>query len=123
MAHLKCPRCPKTYKTQRGYDAHLATYPDHAEPAEADSERPNARPPVETAPPERRLPWALNGPTWQADSLKVPGRVYTVRHTPDKGWLAGYTGQKSTCPAAGQPHGLASQARRACQEIEDAIEA
>ena len=76
-------------------------------------------PPADKTPP--RLTWSLNGPNWEAKSLKIPSRIYTVAHIPDHGHLGGYPGQKKTCPAAGVYHPLASYARLACQEVEDSI--
>lgn len=69
-----------------------------------------------------RLTWALNGANWEAKSLKVSGRLYTVSYVPDHGHLGGYPGQKKICPAAGVYHPLASYARKACQDVEDSIE-
>ena len=76
---------------------------------------------AKTATPDR-LVWALNGPRWEAPSLKVPGRTYTVTYVEEQGWTGGYNGQKAGCPAAGVFHPLASYARASVQAVEDAIE-
>ncbi len=71
--------------------------------------------------PDGRLLWALNGAGWDAGSIKAPGRIYQAI-TDAIGWRATYQGQKGGCPTAGQHYALASQAREACQKLEDSIE-
>ena len=85
------------------------------------AKQPEPRPAAEP-PPAAALDWVLNGAVWEADSARAPGRKYVCRHTAERGWSAGYAGQKQSCPAAGVFFHLAADARAKCRELEDSIQ-
>lgn len=126
-----CDVCGFTAKSKGGLTTHKRRHKAEPEappepPAVLDAEpRAAAEPAPAEAPPAAeetpRLVWVLNGPGWQAQSIKIPSRTYRCTYGPEHGWSPGYDGQKGSCPAAGQHLALASDARRACQKVEDAI--